>query len=155
MLVLKIALGIILAFVIIGAAQCVFAVALLRGITSSIAAPTMRSGGAIGLVTPARTSPRASPSTLPPLAEGDARLSIIVLDVSTGRSVAGVCIAVASPKCEAATPRTDANGRLTLNVPAGSVTIYLSHPDYVTQQHQQTTRAGASTVVTISMRRSG
>jgi hypothetical protein len=58
LLVLKIALGIVLAFVIIWIAQVVFAIALLRGITSAIPTPhataTVR-GAELGFVQPLRS----------------------------------------------------------------------------------------------------
>lgn len=150
MLVLKIALGIILAFVIIGLAQCVFAIALLRGITSSIPTPTIRSGVGVGLATPARTSPRASPT--PSRAPGSARVTVLVLDAATLQPISGVCVTVGPSSCDAVVVRTDPSGHQTLDVVSGS-TLYLSHPDYVALQRQVTTTAGQPTSVQISMRR--
>ena len=51
-LVVKIALGIVLAFVIIGLAQCAFALVLLGGISRgvpTVPVATARDGGGIGL----------------------------------------------------------------------------------------------------------
>jgi hypothetical protein len=150
LLVLKIALGIILAFVVIGAAQCLFAVALLRGITAAIPTPTVRGVG-IGLTTPARTSAR--PSTSLSRASGSARVTVLVLDESTLQPVSGVCVTVGPSSCDIGTVRTDASGHLTLDVPIGS-TVYFSHPNYVARQQQPTIAAGQTTTWQMSMHRS-
>ena len=65
--------------------------------------------------TPTRT-PRPTP--LPPLARGFARLSGVVVDTSTGRGLPGACVSLGP--CTAGAPRTDANGRWTLDLPVGS-----------------------------------
>lgn len=154
MLVVKIALGIVLAFVVIGLAQCALALVLLGGIASTaskIPAPTIPRGTGIGLTTAA---PKPSSSSF--LAPGNARIRLLVLDASTLQAVSGVCVTVNTSTCDpTASPHTDASGRLTLDVPAGSSTYYFSHLGYITQQRSDVAvPAGASTDWQVSLRRS-
>jgi hypothetical protein len=154
-LVLKIALGIVLGFVLIAILQFVFALALLRGLvgalpTAHVVTSRPAAASAARLATSRPTPSRASPSPAP----GYGRLMVLVLDGSTGQPVSGVCVTLRTTNCNAATDRTDASGRRSLDVLAGSPTIYLSHPDYGAEQRQLILNAGQSTSWQISMRRS-
>jgi hypothetical protein len=140
-LVLKIALGIILAFVIIGAAQCVLAVALVSGIRFTTPQPTIRAGGGLHLATTPRTAtPRTTPQPSPVREVRAARVTFTVLDAATGRPVSGVCITVDRSDCETGAVLTDPSGQKTLDIPSGS-TVSLWHPNYIPLQRQFTASA--------------
>ena len=78
-------------------------------------APGPGSGSGVPSAAPAPT-PRPTPP--PPLARGFARLIGQVIDTSTGRGLPGACVSLGP--CGAGAPRTDANGRWTLDLPVGS-----------------------------------
>lgn len=77
-------------------------------------------GSGAGVPPSATPTPRASarPTPLPPLARGFARLIGQVIDTSTGRGLPGACVSLGP--CTAGAPRTDLNGRWTLDLPVGS-----------------------------------
>jgi hypothetical protein len=111
-------------------------------------------GNGTGSASPA---PRPSPTPRPSFAicvgsvpRGFARLCGLVVDVRTGRPIAGACVSLGP--CNDQSARTDPNGRWTFTLPAGNGTLIwtleFASPAYRTTTYKQTSRQGLITIPT-------
>lgn len=100
------------------------------------------SGSGSGNATPGPTP------TLPPLRPGFSRLNFVVRDLSSGRTLADVCIVAGAPNCGPNAPHTDASGRASVDVAASSAStrwdIIFIKSGYVTQSKSVTLPGGVS-----------
>ena len=86
-------------------------VTLLLGACSTAAVPN---------APPVSASPAVATATpLPPVAPGFTRFSGQLTDATTGRPIADGCVVIATGgSCQPASPRTDAEGRWSIDLPA-------------------------------------